>query len=225
MSDREHDLEPLPGLPERPPRQERIIWQGAPHWKTVARRTFHVPVLAIYFALLVAWRFGHGLYQGEGFFGAIEATMLFVGLALAAIAVLLLLSWLTAKVTVYTITSERVVIRFGIAISMAVNLPFKLIRAAALKTYPDGTGDIPLELVEGERVSFIVMWPNVRPWSMGTAQPMLRGVANATAVGDLLARAMAGEVVTGPGSTLEAPARGPRESLHGRLAGMHQGTL
>ncbi len=202
MSDREHVLEPIPGLPERPPRQERILWQGAPHWTTVARRTFHVRTLAIYFTLLVAWRFGHGLYHGEGVFGALESSMLFVGLSLAALGLLLLLAWLTARATAYTITTERVVIRFGIAISMAINLPFKLIRAASLKMYPDGTGDLPLELAPGERVSYVVMWPHVRPWSFGNAQPMLRGVANAAVVGDLLGRALAGEPVAGLGSTL-----------------------
>lgn len=214
MSDREHGPEPIPGLPERPPRQERILWQGAPDWRTVARRTFRIRAIGLYFLLLIAWRFGHGLYHGEGLLGALESSMLFVGLSLTALGLLLLLSWLTARATVYTITSERVVIRFGIAISMAVNLPFKLIRAAALKTYPDGTGDIPLELVAGERVSYIVMWPHVRPWSMGNAQPMLRGVADAADVGRLLSRALAGEPVSGHGSTLETRTR--RES--GRLA-------
>jgi hypothetical protein len=196
MSDREHMGEPIPGLPERPPAGERVLWQGAPRWQTVARRTFHVRKAAIYFAVLVAWRGIYSAMQGQDILAAIQSTTVFVGLSAAALGLLLLIAWLTARTTIYTITSERVVMRFGIAMQMAVNLPFKLIRSAAVKTYGDGTGDLPLELPPGERVSYIVMWPNVRPWSLGNAQPMLRGVDDAANVAQMLSRALAGEAVT-----------------------------
>ena len=206
MSDREHDLEPIPGLPERPPSGERVLWQGTPRFATVARRTFHLHKAAVYFALVVLWRFGHSLNQGEGLFAAVQSTTLFFGLSVTALALLLLLAWLTTRATVYTITTERVVIRFGIAIQMAVNLPFNVIRSAALKTYGDRTGDIPLELLPEERVSYVVMWPNVRPWSFGNAQPMLRGIDDAAQVADLLAQALAGDRVAQATADAQPPA-------------------
>ena len=36
--------------------------------------------------------------------------------------------------------------RFGVALPMTVNLPFRLVAGAAIKAWPDGTGDIPLQL-------------------------------------------------------------------------------
>ncbi len=209
MSDREHveSLEPIPGLPERPPTGERVLWQGAPRLATVARRTFHLRKAIAYFIVVIAWRFGHSLYQGQGVLAAMQSTTIFVALSAAAVGVLLLLAWLTTRATVYTITTERVVIRFGIAIQMAVNLPFGLIRSASLKTYSDATGDIPLELAPGERVSYVVMWPNVRPWSfLGSAQPMLRGVDDAATVARLLARALSREHVAPMGVQIERKA-------------------
>jgi hypothetical protein len=196
MSDREHMLEPIPGLPERPPPGERLLWQGAPHWRTLARRTFHVRKVALYLGVFVAWRYVWGLMQGQGVFGALQSSLLFIGLSAAALGLLLLLAWLTARATLYTITTERVVMRFGISFQMAVNLPFPLIRSAALKTYPDGTGDIPMQLQQDERVSYIVMWPHVRPWTFGHAQPMLRGIDDAASVAQLLSRALSREPVS-----------------------------
>ena len=196
MSDREHMLEPIPGLPERPPPGERLLWQGAPHWRTVARRTFHIRKVALYLGIFLAWRYLWALTQGQGVFGALQSSLLFISLSAAALGLLLLLAWLTARVTVYTITTERVVMRFGISFQMAVNLPFRLIRSAALKRYPDGTGDIPLQLQKDERVSYIVMWPHVRPWTFGHAQPMLRGIDNAAEVARLLSRALSREPVS-----------------------------
>lgn len=202
MSEREHLIEPLPGLPEHPPAGERILWQGGPHWRTVARRTFHIRKVSLYLGIFLAWRYLWSINQGQGPFEALQSTLLFIGLSAAALGVLLLLAWLTARVTVYTITTERVVMRFGVSFQMAVNLPFPLIRSASLKTYADGTGDIPLELDPEHRVSYIVMWPHVRPWSMTRAQPMLRGIDDAANVATLLGRALKREPVSPlPGQT------------------------
>ena len=44
------------GLPERLPEGETLLWQGRPSWRQLALRAFHVREIAIYFALLLAWR-------------------------------------------------------------------------------------------------------------------------------------------------------------------------
>ena len=49
----------------------------------------------------------------------------------------------------YTITSKRVLFQFGVALPMTMNIPFGKIANAALKTYRDGSGDIPLHLSDG----------------------------------------------------------------------------
>jgi hypothetical protein len=73
---------------------------------------------------------------------------------------------------------------------MAVNIPFKIIESAGLRTYPDGSGDIPLVLGAGQKVNYLIMWPNVRPWRFSNAQPMLRGIPDAKHVAEILADAL-----------------------------------
>ena len=65
---------------------------------------------------------------------------------MCALAILLVLAWASARTSVYTITSKRIVMRIGIALPMALNIPFRLIGNAALKTQSDGSGDIPVAL-------------------------------------------------------------------------------
>ena len=56
----EHEFEAAPGLPERLPAGERILWQGAPDWRALALHAFHVRKLAIYFAAMMGLQ---ALYQ------------------------------------------------------------------------------------------------------------------------------------------------------------------
>jgi hypothetical protein len=190
----EHDdfaFEPVRGLPETPPAGEAILWQGAPDWRGLAWRAFHVREVAFYFAVLVAAQPTLALVQGTAV-GATLLPMLWIGLAgSVATGVLGFLAWLAARGTVYTVTSRRLVLRFGIALPMTINLPFPVIAAAGLKLRRDGSGDLPIGLVAGERVSYIVLWPHARPWRLGRPEPMLRAVPDAAGVADILARALA----------------------------------
>jgi hypothetical protein len=197
MSDREHMGEPIPGTARRPPAGERVLWQGSPRWRTLARRTFHVRKTALYFAVLVAWRGIYSLMQGQDILGSDAVHPLFIGLSAAALGLLLLLAWLTARTTIYTITTERVVMRFGICHADGGQ---PAVQADPLGGREDlsamAPAIMPLQLLPEERVSYIVMWPNVRPWSFGHAQPMLRGVDDAAKVAGMLSRALAGEPVS-----------------------------
>ena len=52
----EHEFEPEYGLPEPLPAGERVLWQGSPQWRVMARRTFHVRKLTLYFGVILAAR-------------------------------------------------------------------------------------------------------------------------------------------------------------------------
>ncbi len=186
----EYDQEPIPGLPEIPPEGERILWQGAPGWLGLARRAFHVRKVAIYFALIFFWFLASKLLGGESLVqGAVLGSWL-LALALVAIGLLLLLAWANSRATLYTLTSRRVVMRFGVAVSMTINIPFSQIGSAGLRRYEDGTGDITLSLVGRPRISYLVLWPHVRPWRFGQVEPMLRVVPDAARVADILSSAL-----------------------------------
>jgi hypothetical protein len=83
------------------------------------------------------------------------------------------------------------VIRQGIALSSALNLPFTVLRSADLRERGDGTGDIALSLLPEQRVSYLWLWPHVRPWRINQPQPMLRSLPDATLVGETIGRAFA----------------------------------
>ncbi|TCZ65990.1 photosynthetic complex putative assembly protein PuhB [Roseicella aquatilis] len=189
---REHDYEPVRGLPERLPEGESILWQGAPDRRTFARRALHLPGLAAYFAVLVAARVASVLMAGASLPVTARDALWFVLPSAAVILLGLLFAWGVARSTVYTITNRRVVMRFGIALPLSVNLPFALVAAAAAKLHADGSGDISLALQRPHRISWLFFWPHVRPWHLARPQPTLRGIADATEVAQILARALAG---------------------------------
>ncbi len=186
----EYEFEPIPGLPKPLPAGEKLLWQGAPRWWPLARRTFHLNKVAIYFAALMIWRAGSALAEGQALSNALLQGLGLLTPALAAIGLLALFAWLYSRTTLFTITSQRVVMRFGIALPMTVNIPFRLIDNAGLKRYSDGTGDLPLS-TGSERASYLVMWPFVRPWRIARPEPMLRAVPEADQVAEILAQALA----------------------------------
>jgi len=214
----EYDGEVIRGLPGVPPAGERILWQGSPNWRTLALRAFRVRAVAVYFGLLMFWQAGVAVYDGGGLMEAGLAILWIVPLGLIATGLLALLAYATARATMFTITSRRVVLRFGVALPMAVNLPFRKIGSAAMRLHPDGSGDIPLKMDGRERVSTVMLWPYVRSLRLGRPEPMLRAVPNAQAVARILADALvAYGVEVGPAEA-EAPAAAASRQATARSA-------
>jgi hypothetical protein len=187
---REHDYEPVRGLPERLPPGETVLWQGAPNWRALARRAFHADKVAAYFALLLAWQAFLVVAQGQPAGTLASAALWYVPMGAIAAGILTFFAWLNARMTVYTVTNRRVVVKFGVALPMTVNLPFTVVRDVQLKSYRDGTGDLALVLGGDERVSYVHLWPHVRRWHFLNPQPMLRVVPGASEVGRQLTTAM-----------------------------------
>jgi len=183
----------LRGAPEPLPTGETVLWQGAPSWIGLAHRAFHVRHVTVYFGALLVWRVTATLADG-GPVAAAAITALWILLpALAAVGVLMMLAWLFATTTRYTITSRRVVMQIGVALPTIINIPFRRVAAAALKTYASGSGDIPLETLGEDQIAYLLLWPHVRPWRFTRPEPMLRAVPDAARVADILARAVIAE--------------------------------
>ena len=183
----EHDYEPVLGLPAPLPKGETILWQGAPKWQAFARHVLWVRWIGGYFIALMVWGMAAPAPLAD-----VATSVLRLGiLALVAIGLLTLYAWLVARTTVYTITSRRVVMRFGIALPITIQIAYSTIEAAGLQTRADGAGDIALTLLPGQKVAYLVLWPHARPWKLAKAQPALRGIADAQAVAQILGRALA----------------------------------
>jgi hypothetical protein len=188
---REHDYEPVPGLPERLPPGETILWQGAPAFAALARRALHVRSIAIYFAALALWRGTSLALDGASAHEVAAGASLLVLVGAGAILPLALYAWAAARTTLYTITNRRVVIRAGVALPTSFNLPFAAIEAAGVRLHGDGVGDIALRLMPGQKVAYIFLWPHARPWRFARPEPMLRCIPEAETVAQTLGRALA----------------------------------
>ena len=210
----EHGFEPVHGLPANLPEGETLLWQGSPQWATLARRGLHLRKLAIYFTVLLAWYVAAA--AGAEWQVAALGTARVAGLAAGALGLVAAFAWLVGRTTMYSITNRRVVMRFGVAFPMTLNLPFRSIEGAGLRAFPGGSGDIPLSLLPDARVAYLYLWPHARPWRLARAEPMLRAVPDAAQVARVLARALAasaeqparpvGEPVADVGPRIRAPA-------------------
>jgi hypothetical protein len=168
----EHEYEAAPGLPEKLPEGEHILWQGAPNPVSLGMHVFHVRALAGYFLTMLALQ---ALYlAGEP--GGLTFRPLLLSLTAACLALVLLgtVAWFTARGALYTITNRRVVMRIGIVLTITLNLPFKALASAAVRTYRDGTGDIVVDLAGDDRMGWAHLWPHARPWALRKPQPSLR---------------------------------------------------
>jgi len=198
------DFEPIPGIPAPLPVGERLLWQGAPRWQLLAVRAFHVRKVALYFAVLVGIRFTHFLNADIGALASARQCLALALLGLAGVGLLTLLAYASARATVYSITSRRVLIRHGIAVPMTLNIPFALIEAANVRFHAGRSGQIALELAGRNRVSYLLNWPYVRPGRFTHPEPMLRALADAEParliLGDALARSTGNLVTAGVAS-------------------------
>lgn len=194
----EHEFEPVRGLPETLPPGEQLLWQGAPRWQSLAIGAFHARKVGLYFLALIAIDAVVSLAAGRHAGAVAFAAAGLVVLALAAVGLLALLAWLTARSTVYSITTRRLVMRFGVALPMSINLPFSVIESASMRTRHDGSSDLPLVLMRGSRIGYLITWPHVRPWQFARPEPMLRAIPDGEHVAGLLAAGLAASVGTAP---------------------------
>lgn len=180
----EHEFEAAPGLPEALPLGERLLWQGAPDWKTLAIHVFHVRTVAVYFVGMMGLQALYLLGEPQPRLWVPLATSLV--LSLTALAVLTWLAWLTARTALYTLTSKRMVMRIGIVLTLTFNLPLRLLAAASVKPLKDGKGDIALKLAGDDHIAWLNLWPHAKPWALKHPEPCLRCIPDAVQVGERL---------------------------------------
>jgi hypothetical protein len=193
MSDENITREPVPGLPERPPEGEHILWQGRPSWWLLTWESLSVPWVIAYFVFLALWRFvavSDLMPLGQ----ALGASVPFLILGAVVLALLALVGWVQAVTTLYTVTNKRVAMRIGAALTVTLNLPYTQIANASLQLRKTGHGSIALETLGETRLSYLMTWPHVRPWYMRRTQPALRAIPDAAHVAELIATAAATQV-------------------------------
>lgn len=184
------------GLPGALPKGETLLWQGAPNWRSLARRAFRIRLAAGYFGALITWRVGEAVFTGQGLRGALTAGASSLTLAGVSLGIFAGISWLMSRTTTYSITSKRVVITYGMALPKSVNLPYNRVDAANLALHADNTGDIALKLPSATRLSYLLLWPHVRAGANGRAEPVLRCIADPQAAAEFFVNGLSQSLAT-----------------------------
>ena len=189
----EHEFEAQLGLPEKLPKGESILWQGAPDFKAVALRVFHLRALAIYFGILLAYSLLSGIYDGNDI-ASLGMSMFWMALLSATcLGLVAYFAHLICSTTLYTITDRRIVMRIGIVLNMTFNLPLKKIQGAGVHIGANGIGDIPLKLDLSTKIALFHLWPHAKPGAWANPEPMLRCIPDSQKVAALLSDAWAKE--------------------------------
>ena len=191
----EHNEEAAPGIPSPLPPSERLLWRGSPDWKLLARTRFHIRKLAAYFAVILLLFVGFQLNGGASVQDVVAGAVGYGLLAAVAMALVLWLARATARATIFSVTSRRIVIRCGIALPLTVNIPLSRIDSADLRHFSGGFGDIAITPATDSRVSYLLLWPYVMPWRFARVRPILRAVPNAEWVAETLGRALEADAV------------------------------
>jgi hypothetical protein len=186
----EYEFEPVKGLPYRLPEGERILWQGSPRWLTLAKHLCHIRFVTAYFVALIAYAIYAANAEGLSPAATLKAVAWLSAMTGVVVGLLAAFAYAVGRTTIYTITNKRVVLRYGVALNKAVNIPFKTIESAGLRSFQDGSGDIALQLAGDDKIAFLILWPHTRPWYFKRPQPMMRGVNDANSAVEVLRDAL-----------------------------------
>ncbi len=179
----EHEFEAQLGLPEKLPKGEHILWQGAPDWWGLGVHAFHLRSLSLYFALMLALQASYLSEQG----GDWSMKPMIITGTLIAVTLASLAAWayMSAKASMYTITNKRVVMRIGVVFSVTFNLPLQQIVSAQELIKGDHC-DISLTLKASDRIAWLHLWPHARPWVLKHPEPTLRCLRQGRQCADVL---------------------------------------
>lgn len=178
--------EPVPGLPARPPLGEEVLWQGQPNSFALARDAYKITWIAVYFVILAVWRASVVAQTPAQIVGVM---LPYLAIGLVTCGILYLVALIQARSTMYTVTTARVAMRIGAALTVTLNVPYRQVANANLALRRGGIGSIALETMGDTTISYLVCWPHVRPWHLAKTQPMLRCIPDAARVAKVLAEA------------------------------------
>lgn len=190
MSHDDFEKDPLDDLAATLPAGETVLWQGRPHWPTLMRQALHIDLVAAYFAALLTWRLYAALASGAALQEALRSFIISASISLLAIGVLALIAWGIGRTTTYVLTSRRLLLRFGVALPVTLNIPLKDVTSASVRSLKGGRGDVALQVLPGTRLAYLVLWPHARPWHLGSPEPMLRAIDDVVSVSRILASSL-----------------------------------
>ena len=176
---------------EELPKGEAILWQGRPDWWRLAISAYRLKWVGAWFLGFAIWKIGATHNDtGSWALGFADAATLLPALGIG-VGLIMLLAFLTARASSFTLTDRRLVMRYGVALPAQLNIPLAHIENAGVKLNSDGSGDIVFTIQKKGRPSYFQLWPFARPWKFGSAEPLLRAMPNASEAARIVADALA----------------------------------
>ena len=187
------DFDQFKELPAPLPVGERVIWQGKPSFKGLALRSFHIREVAIYFGLLMAWKLWSNWSHGASLAEAATSVAWLVAPAVSAIAVLAGLAWLFRRAAClhHHHQAGAVSVRRGAADDH--ERAAEQDRQRRVENLSRWLGRYSAGALNSDRVSYVLLWPHVRPWRLRTPEPMLRALPDAALAAARLSEALTGQ--------------------------------
>ena len=201
------------GVPHALPAGEHVLWESSPAAGPIAKHVFHRTIVLGYFAVVTGWWAisTYGTVPTNDFLAMLGVRLLLAGIVIGVVAYL---ARAVARTTVYALTNKRLVLKIGIVLPMTINLPLRLLQDAGVARFRDGTGQIALTLVPGDRLAYIALWPHCKVFKFNRPSPVLRGLTEPDRVAGLLRDAILADAELDAESTViaAAPSRATRPS-------------
>ena len=170
---------------------ERVLWRGRPAWRAVMRDVLHVRIIVGYFAAVLLWGFASDRADGWTPLNTLWRGAPIVAMTLVVLGACALFAWAISRTTTYELTSARCVLHYGVAQTASLYIPLGRIASVGVHARGDDTGDVLLTPKPGSRLGYLKLWPHARPWRWSRAEPVLRGVPHAMALGQAISQAAA----------------------------------
>jgi hypothetical protein len=210
------------GEVSRLPAGERVLWQGAPDRRALARfllrERWVLGFVGFSFAIGAADAMQHPTAAIPRLIGVATLSLI---LALIAVVSIRLFAWRLAETSSYVITDKRVYFNIGIVLRADANVPYSIVEGVDLLRRPDGSADLMVSLGGTQEIPWLLLFPHMSWRGSRRGRPTFRGIREP----DLAAAAVVGALraYVGSAATVNVAAESVagRPSSSGVAAPMH----
>ncbi len=179
------------GEVSRLPAGERVLWQGAPDQRALARWFLRERWVLGFVALSAALGVADALRHDTGVMPRlIGVGTLSVILATVAMVAIRLLAWQIAKSSSYVITDRRVYFNIGIVLRADANVPYASVDRIDLLRRSDGSADLMVTLAGAKEIPWLLLFPHMSWRGATRGRPTFRGLRTPQPAADAIIMAL-----------------------------------
>jgi len=208
------------GEVSRLPAGERVLWQGAPDQRAIARWFLRERWVLGFVALSAGLGVAAALRHVEGLGPRlIGVGTLSVILAIVAIVAIRVFAWQIAKSSSYVITDRRVYFNIGMVLRADANVPYSSVDRIDLLRRSDGSADLMVTLAGDTEIPWLLLFPHMSWRGATRGRPTFRGLRAPEPAADAISNALREYVMPADGEASAVSASSvpsaPRASIAG----------